>query len=69
MKKYRVSLEETYNRDVIVEAEDEEQAKDIAESMCLEGKIILYNNNDYYGSLEAWNVEEADENEEITKED
>lgn len=69
MKKYRVSLEETYNRDVVVEAEDEEQAKDIAEFMCLKGKIVLYNNNDYYGSLEAWNVEEANENEEITKED
>lgn len=69
MKKYRVSLEETYNRDIIVEAENEEQAKGIAESMCSESKIVLYNNNDYYGSIEAWNVEEANENEEITKED
>lgn len=68
MKKYKVSLEKTYNRDIIVEAEDEEQAKDKAEFMCLEGKIILCNNH-YYGSLEAWDVEEVNKNEEITEED
>lgn len=68
MKKYKVSLEKTYNRDIIIEAEDEEQAKDKAEFMCLEGKIILCN-NDYYGSLEAWDVEEANEDEKITEED
>lgn len=69
MKKYRVSIEETYNRDIIVEAENEEEAKDKAEFMCSTGKIVLYNNNDYYGSLEAWDVVEVNENEKITEED
>lgn len=63
MEKNRVNLEETYNRDIIIEAEDEE------EFMCLEGKIILYNNNNYYGSLRAWDVEKVDKNEKMMEED
>ena len=49
MKKYRVSFKETLERIVIVEAETEEEAQDIAEDMYYNEEVVL-DSGDFQGT-------------------
>lgn len=64
-KKFRVTIEEYYNKDIIIEAEDEYDAWDKVEKLYKDGKIVLDHDDFSFGEL--YESVEAEEKDILTK--